>query len=104
MNISDFGGIVSVAVGWVLATMTRHFDAVWFGAKLKIVCKDAVGNRDETRHAVFIKFRVENRTKRHVAKNCRAYLVAKASEVLVFDLRVYGQPESQGRLHIRGQI
>ena len=63
-------------LGWGLATLTRYFDEIWFGAKLTIDCRDAPGKRDETTDTVFMKFRVQNSTKRRVAKNCRAYLVA----------------------------
>ncbi len=63
-----------MVVGWVLGIMTRHFEEVWFGAKLKIDC-NVPGNKDETPDDVYNKFRVQNGTKRHVARSCRAYLV-----------------------------
>jgi hypothetical protein len=75
MNTSGFGGIIGVVVGWALGTMTRHFEQVWLGPKLTIACKDVPGNKDETPDNVFVKFRVENSTQRHGAKNWRAYLV-----------------------------
>jgi hypothetical protein len=46
-----------------------------FGARLKIAFTDVPGSKDETPDNIFVKFRVENSTMRHVAKNCRAYLV-----------------------------
>lgn len=79
MNTSGFWGIIGVVVGsvlgWVLAIMTRHYEQVWFGAKLTIACKDVLGNKDETPDNVFVRFSVQNINQRHVAKNCRAYLV-----------------------------
>jgi hypothetical protein len=73
--VSLLGAPLGVVVGWVLATVTRHFEEVWFGAKLTIDCQHAPGNKDETADRIYIKFRVQNTTKRRVAKNCRAYLV-----------------------------
>lgn len=70
-----FGAIIGVVVGWMLAILTRHFEEVWFGAKLKIDCNRVPGNKDENPDDLYIKFRVQNSTERHVAKSCRAYLV-----------------------------
>lgn len=69
------GGIIGVVVGWMLSILTRHFEEVWFGAKLTIECNGVPGNKDENPDDLYIKFRVRNSTERHVAKNCRAYLV-----------------------------
>jgi hypothetical protein len=74
-SISLPGPVVGVIVGWVLAVFTRHFEDRWFGAKLKIDCGKAPGNKMEAPDFVYIKFCVRN-TRRRVAKNCRAYIVA----------------------------
>jgi hypothetical protein len=63
---------VVMNISWVGSI---NLEQVLFGAKLKIACKNVSGNKDETPDNVFVKFRVENSTQRHVAKNCRAYLV-----------------------------
>jgi hypothetical protein len=73
--VQIIGPIIGVVLGWGLATLTRRFEEILFGAKLKIDCRDAPGKRDETSDFIFIKFRVQNNTQRRVAKNCRAYLV-----------------------------
>ena len=70
-----FLGIIGVVVGWMLVTLTRYFEEVWFGARLKIDCHGVPGNKDENADAVYMKFRVRNSNQRRVAKNCRAYLV-----------------------------
>ncbi len=75
VRLSQFSGPFGVVLGWVLAIITRPFDVVWFGAKLGVECKNVPGNKDETPDGIFIKFRVQNSTKRRVAKSCRAYLV-----------------------------
>jgi hypothetical protein len=64
------GSILGVFVGWML----RYLDEVFFGAKLKIDYR-ITGNKDENATDVYIKFRVQNVTKRRVAKSTRAYLV-----------------------------
>jgi len=70
-----FAPIIGVVIGWMLVILTRHLEQIWFGAKLKIDCQHAPGKTDETPVAVFMKFRVRNSAERHVAKNCRAYMV-----------------------------
>lgn len=75
MFLRAFAPIIGVVVGWMLVILTRHLEQIWFGAKLKIDCQRAPGKTDETPAAKFVKFRVQNSTQRHVAKNCRAYLV-----------------------------
>jgi hypothetical protein len=74
--VAVLGPSVGVVVGWTLAVITRHFEEVWFGARLKVDCQGEPGNKAETDNDVWIKFRVQNTKKRKVAKNCRAYLVA----------------------------
>lgn len=69
-----FSGIIGVVIGWVLGIMTRHFEQVWFGAKLKID-HHVPGNKDENAADVYIRFRVQNSTEHRVAKSSRAYLV-----------------------------
>ena len=65
-----FHGIIGVVVGLML----RYLEEVLFGAKLKIDYH-VPGNKDENATDVYIKFRVQNVTKRRVAKSSRAYLV-----------------------------
>jgi hypothetical protein len=67
--------VVGVIVGWILGMCSRYFDDRLFGAKLTIDCGTAPGNRIESPDSLYIKFCVRN-TKRRVAKNCRAYIVA----------------------------
>ena len=69
------GVILGVILGWLLTAITRHNEEVWFGARLHIDCQRAPGNKSETCDDVYVKFRVCNKAKRRVAKNCRAYLV-----------------------------
>jgi hypothetical protein len=68
VSFSEFSGTFGVVLGWLLAIITRHFDDVWFGAKLGIECKGVPGNKDETSDGIFIEFRVQNSTKRRVSK------------------------------------
>jgi hypothetical protein len=39
VRLSEFSGPFGVVLGWLLAMITRHFDDVWFGAKLGLECK-----------------------------------------------------------------
>jgi hypothetical protein len=74
-----FSGLIGVVLGWLLGILTRHFEELWFGAKLKIEC-DVPGNKDENDTHVYIRFLLQNTNKRRVAKSCRAYLVELHNE------------------------
>ncbi len=76
MDWKAFIGIAGVVVGWMLSIVTRHFEEVWFGAKLRIDCKGVPGNTDQNLQDAYVRFRVQNTTDRRIAKSCRAYLVA----------------------------
>ena len=53
-----FSGFIGVVIGWMLSILTRRFEQVWFGAKLKIDCR-VLGNKDENATDVYIRFRVQ---------------------------------------------
>jgi hypothetical protein len=61
IDLKGFGSLICVAVGWMLAMLTRHFEEVWFGAKLKIDCNNVPGTKDENHPTdVYVKFRLRN--------------------------------------------
>src|SRR5215471_16712396 len=66
--------LIGVVIGWVLGMLTRYFDQVMFGAKLKID-HPVPGSMDENATDVYIKFRVRNNRTHRIAKSSRAYLV-----------------------------
>jgi hypothetical protein len=68
--------LIGVVIGWGLGIFTRPLQDMLFGPKLVIHCDDAPGKTDEAPQGIYMKFLVRNMSRRSVARNCRAYLVA----------------------------
>jgi hypothetical protein len=68
--------LLGIFLGWLLSLLTRRYEDVWFGAKLKIDAEHAPQHKTDTGDRIYMRFRVRNTTKRRIAKDCRAYLVA----------------------------
>jgi hypothetical protein len=76
MDLSSGLPLIGVVIGWVLGIFTQPLQSAFFGPKLLIDCLTAPGRIGQGPDNVYMKFRVRNKRKRSVARNCRAYLIA----------------------------
>jgi hypothetical protein len=91
METSWVGPVVGVIVGFGLNAAYQWFREVRSRPVLKIDCDDAPRKKGENPDGVYMKFRVQNKRPRSVARNCRAYLIGinevRGSQVMPEDLK-----------------
>ena len=70
------GPVIGVIVGFTLNLVYQYLREVWSSPSLTIDCQQAARRIGEGPDNVYMKFRVRNKRRRSVARNCRAYLIA----------------------------
>jgi hypothetical protein len=70
------GPVIGVIVGFALNMVYQYLREVWSSPSLTIDCQEADRRVGEGPNNVYMKFRVRNKRKRSVARNCHAYLTA----------------------------